>query len=142
MQGHWIGKPGEEMVDLIEDLIEKCPSADGNRIYLTGSSMGGNGVVLHFAEHQKMYAAGISLCQGIPYQDRFEFRRDAPVWMFHGDNDTVIDVKASRSWVDPMRRNENFKYTELKGEGHGIQRSVAENDAALEWMFSFRLEDE
>ena len=91
--------------DLVHALEKEFP-IDKRRIYVTGVSMGGHGVyqwLLHFADET---AAAIPVCGWIDTDQlcAVPAMKNKPVWIFHGDLDTAVNVECGRrAYADPLR---------------------------------------
>lgn len=66
--------------------------------------------------------------------------RSLPVWVFHGEGDTIVAVEESRRLVAALKAaGASVRYTEYPGEGHGQVPPRAWADGALvEWLFAQR----
>ena len=106
---------------------------DESRIYVTGWSQGGFLSLLYASEYPQRVAAAVSISGGLPLDaDRYVSDvcniDSVPVWLFHGDSDTVVDVESSINTVDYYLQNcqpINFpRLTVFEGQGHVIQTPV------------------
>ena len=75
----------------IQALIAQLPSADMNRIYVLGHSMGGHGTYI-FIQLASNYFAAAAPSAGSGLKRTEEFIdpvkiKDIPLWAFHGDQD-------------------------------------------------------
>ncbi|MFM7182574.1 MAG: prolyl oligopeptidase family serine peptidase [Verrucomicrobiales bacterium] len=62
--------------------------------------------------------------------------RRVPIWNFHGDKDTAVDVSESRKMVEALKKvKANTTYTEMPGEGHGIAGKFLNDEKVQEWLF-------
>ncbi len=130
-------KPAEPMRLTLEllDALAKEYRIDMDRIYVTGLSMGGYGTFDALVRRPDYFAAAVPLCGGADDSRAKDFAH-VPIWVFHGDKDGAVPVDRSRSAVEALKAAGGHpKYTEYKGEGHGIwKRAYAEPELA-DWLF-------
>lgn len=131
----WKNEVADKLLALIADLAEHLP-IDENRIYLTGSSMGGFGTFGIAAKYPQVFAACIPLCGGGDVK-KADVLKDIPFWVFHGDQDDMVPVERSRAIVEAVKQvgGEKMNYTELAGAGHGITGLVYPRTELHEWLF-------
>ena len=88
----------EAVLGLIRATLQKVPSLDPQRIYLTGVSMGGNGVWCLASHQPKLFAAIVPVC-GYSHEPRSDIlplaTSHVPIWIAHGANDVVVSVSHS-----------------------------------------------
>ena len=111
---------------------------DPARVYLLGQSLGGYGALDLLAREPSVFAAGVLIAAG---GDENRVRRHAmvPTWFFHGERDDVISVEEPRRMVAAIRRAGGpVRYTEYKGEGHGLAWLVVREDSLIPWIFGQR----
>ena len=59
-----------------------------------------------------------------------------PQIIVHGDQDDAVSVEQSREMVEALEKaRAPIKYTEMKGEGHGIPGKVYKDEQVHEWLF-------
>lgn len=120
------------------DALRKEFSIDPERIYVTGLSMGGFGAWDAISRRPELFAAGVIMCGGADVAQA-ERVRHVPVWMFHGDADTVVKPRRSRDMVAALRAvGARPVYTEYEGVGHNSWTATFANRAVWDWMFSQR----
>ena len=142
------GEPGRPSA--IQDLIAGAVSAvvathgsppvDGNRLYATGLSLGGEGVYgLAFA-FPGLFAAGIPVAAGPPPADYLSVGRPGRWWHFYNEG----DYQAKR--IDPAALDEFRKAVEDAGgefrtgtypaTGHNAWDAAWREADVWEWLFS------
>ena len=131
----WKNQVAVNLLALIADLTEHLP-IDADRLYLTGSSMGGFGTFSIAAKYPGVFAACVPLCGGGDVKNA-EILKNTPFWVFHGDKDDMVPVERSRAIVEAVKQagGERIKYTELAGAGHGITGIVYPRTDLHEWLF-------
>ena len=144
-------------------LAKESLSVDENRVYLTGSSMGGGGTWHVGTRHPELFAAIAPIYGGWDYhvsmdeealsklsdRDRFFQERASsfvqaeallttPVFVHHGDEDTAVDVDFSRYATRMMQRwGYNIRYWEVPGLGHV---NLGTDDELMQWFLEHKRE--
>ena len=108
--------------------VEQTYNVDSDRIYLTGTSLGGFGITDLVSRHPGRFAAAIPLSAGVLTADRVPFALESdpllkadvlaetPLWAFHATEDTTNDVEWSRELVAMIEEaGGSPRYTELLG---------------------------
>jgi len=128
-------EPMALLLELIASLRAEHP-IDGDRLYAMGLSMGGMGTWDLVQRNPQMFAAAVVICGGgdVSRADRI---KDLPLWVFHGEKDTVVPVQASRKMVARLKElGSPVKYTEYPGVGHNSWSGAFEEDGLAKWLFS------
>lgn len=133
----------------LED-ISRDYHLDPQRVYLTGISLGGAGV-LHLAQRIRGRVAAVApVCAflgrpDVPADPRelealAEALRDVPVWLFHGANDPAVPVARAREIMASLRKtNPQARYTEYPTGDHLIWDRVYGDPQFWAWLLSQRL---
>jgi len=131
----WNKQVADNLMALVADLKDKLP-IDTNRLYLTGSSMGGFGTFNLALKYPTVWAAVVPLCGGSDVKNA-EALKAVPIWAFHGDKDDMVPVERTRHVMKAIAELGGIgKYTELTGAGHGITGLVYPNPELQTWMFA------
>lgn len=131
-ENFWAGRV-ESLIKFVEDVIEYY-DADPDRIYLTGSSMGGFGTWFVAMARPDLFAAIAAACGGGMGWNAKALTM--PVWAFHGDKDGTVDIAYSEDMMKRLLKyNEENKYTVFEGAGHAIQH-LAFTDELINWLLS------
>jgi predicted peptidase len=93
--------PLQTVYHLVKALARELP-VDPDRVYATGLSMGGFGVLAMAAEHTELFAAVVSVCGGLD-PARAPLLARMPLWLFHAEEDPLVSVRFSRASVDALR---------------------------------------
>ncbi len=142
----WLGPMAVMAMRCLEATVREY-RIDPQRIYLTGLSMGGQGVWILAAEYPDRFAAVMPLCgfaeldtkTGVAEQIAHRVK-GIPIWCFHGDADTAVPVTKTREMVELIRKaGGNVQYTEYKDTGHGIWDRTYNDPAVWNWLFAQRL---
>ncbi len=90
--GHWEADTadGQRAMTILEDVVRDY-AVDRQRVYLTGTSMGGFGVWSLAVRYPDKWAAIVPICGGGDPASA-EAIKHIPCWCFHGAGDNVIDV--------------------------------------------------
>jgi predicted peptidase len=123
---------------LLDEISEQY-RVDPARIYLTGLSMGGYGTWHLLSEHPQRFAAAIPICGGMIWylnlEKRAERIKDVPIWVFHGDADTVVPLSASQQVVDALKAAGSLvRFTVYPGVEHDSWTQTYENPAIYDWL--------
>jgi predicted peptidase len=102
--------------------------------------MGARGAVLLAARQPERFAAVLAVAGRHPDRSMVERLKRLPLWVWHGDADTVAPVSESRSLVEELKRagSRSVRYTELSGLGHDIFDTVYLDEAVSTWLFAQR----
>ena len=98
-------------------------AADTKRIFLTGFSMGGDGTWALAAAHPELFAA-IAPVSSFGLSGSVSALQNTPVWIFHGDADTVVPVSDGQSMYSRLAPFGNVKITILPGAGHQEAKNI------------------
>ena len=130
----WSGDNSAKVIKVINTLVRNLP-VDGDRIYITGYSMGGFGTFDIVAREPKLFAAAVPVSGGGNPSTAASMKR-VPFRVFHGDADTVVNVEQSRKMVEALKKaGGKVDYTEIPGGSHGIIGQVYQDEKLHEWMF-------
>jgi predicted peptidase len=131
----WHGKVAHLALATLDRTIREF-STDAERVYLVGLSAGGNGVWNLAYRTPERFAALVAVCgwvqptperreailppdSGTPYPVIARRIRSLPVWIWHGQADSVVPVEESRRMAEALRAaGGEVRYTELPGVGH------------------------
>ena len=120
--------------------VMKDYRVDRTRVYLIGQSLGGYGALDLLASEPALFAAAVVISAG-GQESRVQRHAMLPTWFFHGERDDVIPVEQPRRMVAAIKRAGGpVRYTEYKGEGHGLAWLVVREDSLIPWIFDQRRE--
>ncbi len=130
--------PTEAAVELVKELV-KTEAVDKKRLYLMGLSMGGMGTFEVLSRYPKRFAAATPICGGGDPDLARKYARRVPLWVFHGDADSVVDVKYSREMVAKLKElGASVQYTEYPGVNHNSWDNAFAEPTLLPWLFGKR----
>lgn len=134
-------------------------NGDPDRLYLTGISLGGYGSWHLALAHPEYFAAVVPVCGGIvkpdtaqnvrqspltlgaddPYGTTAKRLRRVPIWIAHGEDDTVIPVSESRLMFEALtREGADVRYREYDGVGHGVWDEAYGEPELWDWLLAQR----
>jgi len=126
-------------VKALISLIEKTKTqynVDDSRIYATGLSMGGYGTLAIAMERPDLFSGIIPICGGGDL-NKIGRLEHMPIWLFHGDADTVVPVENSTKIYDVLKPiNKNIKITIYEDVGHDSWTETYENNDLYEWLLN------
>lgn len=153
--GSWQGDGAKVALATLDRSIREFRS-DKDRVYLMGLSMGGNGSWYVAYNNPDRFAAMVVVCGFLtlprpeyagfapgpdPYAAVAQRIARTPVWIAHGDADTVVSVEESRKMNAALKAAgaRDVRYVELPGVGHGAWDPTFRNEAVPAWLFAQRL---
>lgn len=125
--------------ELLDDQTKTLP-IDTNRIYGYGNSMGAFATIYMAMTYPDLYAAIVPVAGGCD-PTKASLIKDVPIWLFHGDADTTVNIKGSQTLYNNLQSlgAKEAKITVFKGVGHAAQGcfvAAANTSGLLDWMFS------
>ena len=107
---------------------------DGDRVYLTGVSMGGSGTWALANACPERFAAIAPVCAFFTPGDPRRLK-ELPIWCFHGAMDEVVPVNDSLRMVTWIREHGgNAKCTIYPDIAHNCWREVYSNSGLYQWF--------
>ena len=127
-------------LDALSALLDKMEAeyrVDGDRIYVTGLSMGGFGTWALAGRNPERFAAAIPICGGADMISAISLR-EMPVWAFHGEDDAVVPLEETTRLVAAIERRggTKVKLTTYPGVNHDSWTQTYDDPAVWEWLFS------
>ncbi len=123
------------------DALVAEGTADRERLYIGGFSLGAFATWDAIQRWPDTFAAAIPICGGGSVQEQpIANAATTSLWIFHGANDPTVPVACSRRMVAALSQlDATPKYTEYPGAGHIIWQRVLDDTAVVRWMFRQRL---
>lgn len=138
------GAPEQQagLLQLLDHVLTEY-SADPNRVYLTGLSMGGFGSWRLAGSHPERFAAVVPICGGGNPEDAPALAK-LPIWVFHGSEDSAVPLQRSVDMVEAVRTIDGSKlrFTTLEHVGHNSWEAAYASPDLYEWLNSHRREGE
>lgn len=136
--GSWWNDQVDALVALLDE-IEAEYNVDPDRIYVTGLSMGGYGTWALLAEQPERFAAAMPICGG-GMAAMTRRLSEVPIWIFHGDSDSVVPVDESQRMSAALGRagSEVARLTLYPGVNHDSWTRTYDDPAVWQWLFAQR----
>ena len=131
-------------IDALNTLLDEVVARyriDRDRIYVTGLSMGGYGTWQLALQFPSRFAAIAPVCGGGDplLANRLEH---LPVWVFHGEKDSVVPFKRSEEMVAALKKNGgDVRLTAYPNTDHNSWTETYNNPALYEWFLQHKLSD-
>ena len=130
---------GLNMVSLLLDSMASSTNINNKQIYIGGLSMGGMGTFELLWRKPGFFAAAFPICGGGNPTKSSVYGKGFPIWIFHGNEDPVVDVNDSRKMVAALKASgAKVKYTEYPGVKHDSWKKVFVEPELLSWLFSHK----
>jgi hypothetical protein len=134
-----------QLIDEVITHVTNTYNIDGDRIYLTGISLGATACWEYSAKFPQKVAAMIPIAG--PADDSLAcILKDIPIWAMHGENDGLVDpfINSTGNMVDSIN-NCNGQYQArfdlIPSRGHDIWNDVYPQSMGLtiyEWLLNFQ----
>lgn len=122
---------------LLDEVIDRF-NVDPARVYITGSSMGGQGTWMLANVAADRVAAIAPICPSFTLIDPENFR-GLPVWVFHGAMDSVVPIEETDRMIALLRNAGcDVKFTEYPNLDHDAWTPAYHDPELWEWMLSHR----
>ena len=135
--GSWYGGAAplqQTVVDIACELAAK-QSVDEDRVYGVGFSMGAIGFWDIFVRFKGVFAAGVVIAGDVDV-DAARALQGFPLWAVHGADDALVPPDNTRR-VDAIL-TAPFRYTEVRGAGHGVWSQAFAQPTLWTWLFEQR----
>ena len=125
--------------ELLDTQAKELP-IDMNRVYGYGNSMGAFATIYMAMTYPDLYAAIVPVAGGCD-PTKAALIKDVPIWLFHGNADTTVNIVGSQTLYDNLQSlgAKEAKITVYKGVGHATQGcfvAAANTTGLIDWMFS------
>jgi predicted peptidase len=132
---NWMNKP-DLLAALLDDVLKKY-RIDQDRVYLTGTSWGGNGTWQMASQHPEYFAAIAPLASKPIIPDNWNERLiSMPIWAFHGEKDPIHPVESHEAMINALRMQGGTpRFTILSDQGHYIA-DVYKNKELYDWFLT------
>lgn len=140
-ENDWWPHRVRDLLALLDDITARY-NVDEDRVYVTGLSMGGYGTWALLQADAQRFAAAIPICGGgNPVLAGYNRAlRSLPVWVFHGEADSVVPVQESIDMVEAIRAagGESIELTTYPGVDHDSWTQTYDNPEVWEWLWHQR----
>ena len=118
----------------LTDKVANEYGADEKRISVTGMSMGGFGTWEMGLTFPDSFSALAPICGG-GMAWRTGALKGKPIWAFHGDADTVVDISNSYEMVKKSKEaGAEIKYTVFEGVAHNAWDPAYLTTDVINWL--------
>ncbi|EMR02014.1 carboxylesterase family protein [Cesiribacter andamanensis] len=128
---------------LLQGLVQKLaglPYIDSLRMYVGGLSMGGMGTLELLRREPNRFAAAFAICGGDAPANAAAYAR-VPVWIFHGEQDSVVPVAHSLAIAEALEAaGANIRLTLYPQVDHNSWEQAFREPDLLPWLFSKKKE--
>ena len=126
------------LLGFVDELLDK-PYVNKYRIYVGGLSMGGMGTFEIIGRKPKIFAAAFAICGGDNTLNAKNYAKKVPVWVFHGEKDSVVPYEHSESIVAAIKEaGGDPKYTLYPNDGHNSWNDAFAEPDLMSWLFSHK----
>ena len=154
----WAGVPAQVAMAALEQVSREF-QVDSDRVYLTGLSMGGNGVWYLAYRYPSRFAALVPICgfvtpffptarpftpvvpadSGPPFDALARQLRRVPTWIVHGEIDGAVPVEQSRQAAAALKAvGAPVQYFEVLGTNHNVWDAAYGSPTLVSWLFAQR----
>ncbi len=141
--GGWSGTNEDAAIKAVKTTCTEY-AVDGDRIYLTGLSMGGFGAWDFARKYPKSFAACVPIASGGDTSPAGVMAlRSMPLWVWHADDDGIVKVDTDRQMVTALVKANavEVRYTELHGVGHASWDKAYASDEVWAWLLQHKVSD-
>lgn len=131
--------------NLFDDII-KNNRVDTDRVYLTGLSLGAEGVWYLAAKYPEKFAA-IAPVSGFTsltpvIEENIENLYSMPVWAFHSESDDVVPFEETQRIIKMLQvKNKSLQFSTEPDNGHWMHWSVYSGTDLYNWLLNHRISD-
>ncbi|MCB2357263.1 dienelactone hydrolase family protein [Clostridium estertheticum] len=133
-----IGEIWEMQFNILKDLLDEIGNnynIDNERIYLTGYSLGGYGTWNFAILNPERFSAIVPISGGAVSPQKSLKLKNMPIWVAHGDSDTVVQFEESKRIVNYLKKyNPNIIFKVYKGAGHEVCTTAYEEPELFKWL--------
>ncbi|GGG13358.1 prolyl oligopeptidase family serine peptidase [Paenibacillus abyssi] len=127
----------DAVIALVNEIVTN-ERVDTERIYLTGFSMGGNGVLDLAVNAPQLFAAVVPIA-GWLVAEKTELLKHIPVWAFHGEADDVIPVQRTEEMVAALESmGGHVRMTTFPRLKHSIMNEVYNHPELYHWLLQHK----
>lgn len=124
------------------DTVINNHRVDRSRIYLSGLSRGGSAAWEMAAQYPDVFAAMAVVCGMTPLPYASWLDENMPIWVFHGERDSVIPISESETMVKKLEQmGRKVRFTKYPEVGHDAWTKAYENDELYNWLVKQQRKD-
>ncbi|MEB0303037.1 prolyl oligopeptidase family serine peptidase [Mucilaginibacter sp. 5C4] len=133
------GEPTKVMgalLGLVDQFLDK-PFVSKKQVYIGGLSMGGMGTFEILRRKPNTFAAAFAICGGDNTNNVSKYAKKVPLWIFHGQKDSVVPFDHSQVVVDALKAaGANPKFTIYPNDDHNSWDDAFAEPQLIPWLFS------
>ncbi|WP_422931047.1 family 16 glycoside hydrolase [Singulisphaera sp. PoT] len=120
---------------ILDDVLANY-KGDGERVVLTGYSMGGSGSWGLVASRPERFRAVVPVCGKGKPETAASFR-SMPIWIVVGDEDKLETVQNARAMADTLKTVGSFpRHTEFRGVEHNSWDRAYNDPTLIDWLLA------
>jgi predicted peptidase len=124
------------LLGLVDNFLNK-PFVDKHKIYVGGLSMGGMGTFEIIGRRPNIFAAAFAMCGGDNTLNAKKYAKKVPMWIFHGEKDSVVPYTHSESMVAAIKEaGGDPRYTLYMNDDHDCWDDAFKEPGLITWLFS------
>jgi predicted peptidase len=132
-------KTDPDVITVLDIVLAKF-SADANRVYLTGLSMGGFGTWFYAAKYPERFAAILPIV-GYPTVEQAEAvaKAGVPTWCFSGGRDSVVPTKFFFLGMNKMEEVKGvMRFTTEQDMFHDVWNRAYGGEDVYNWLLQYK----
>ena len=124
------------LLGLVDQMLDK-PYVNKKRVYIGGLSMGGMGTFEILRRKPNVFAAAFAICGGDNTNNVTKYAKKVPLWIFHGQKDSVVPFEHSQVVVDALvAAGATPKFTIYPNDDHNSWDDAFAEPDFMHWLFS------
>lgn len=130
------GWSADDVINIVDEVLTKY-AGDEKRVYVCGMSMGAYGTMEVAGKYPDRIAAAVAICGGGTPSLACNLSQ-VPIWLQHGNKDTVVPLRESKSIYEAIKRCDqkaDVTLTVIPGGTHSNVESLFHRDDIYDWMF-------
>ena len=112
-------KPMQTLMGMVDGFLDK-PFVDKHKVYIGGLSMGGMGTFEIIGRKPSVFAAAFAMCGGDNTLNAKKYAKKVPIWIFHGEKDSIVPYSHSESMVAAIKQEGGDPH----GQAHHIDSGI------------------
>jgi predicted peptidase len=123
------------LLGLVSQMLDK-PYVDKHHMYVGGLSMGGMGTFELLRRIPNVFAAAFAICGGDNTLNAKIYAKKVPMWIFHGEKDSVVPFDHSQVMVNAIKAaGGNPKFTVYANDDHNSWNDAFAEPQLIPWLF-------
>jgi len=124
------------LMGLVTNFTQK-PFVNLHKIYVGGLSMGGMGTLEIIGREPEVFAAAFAICGGDNTANVKKYAKKVPLWIFHGQKDSVVPFTHSEVVVAAIKQaGGDPKFTIYPNDDHNSWNDAFAEPMLIPWLFS------